>query len=430
MTKNSLLLALVLGLTMACGDDSSSSQNPDDDVNVVRSEKQRITAPDVPAEQLAELVAGNTQFSLDLLREIRKTDEGNVIYSPHSISLALAMTYAGARTHTEAEMASALNFMLPQSELHPAFNALDLKLSSRGKNAQGSDGQPFRLNIANALWLQDGADFEISFLDTLALNYGAGVSLIDFDADPEAARLVINRWVENKTEDKIKDLLPENSITTDTVAVLTNAIYFNAAWREQFEDSATADRAFHAPTGDIMVSTMAQLASLGYAQETGFEAIELPYDGDEVSMVILLPDPTSDLSTLEANLDGPTLHAVMADLEPELVDLTLPKFTFTTPTNLNQILRDLGMPSAFDNADFSGMSATMSLAISDVVHKAFIAINEKGTEAAAATAVIVGETSAPVADTVVHVDRPFLFVIRDRETNAVIFMGRVVDPSK
>ncbi|MEZ4459440.1 MAG: serpin family protein [bacterium] len=429
MNTKTLLIALALGFSVACGDSASNDPNVEPS-NVVRSEKQRITSPNVSDAQLEQLVDGNTEFAVRLLREIRKTNEGNVIYSPHSISIALAMTYAGARTNTETEMASALNFTLGQSELHPAFNALDLKLSDRGQNAQGSDDQPFRLNIANALWLQDGADFELSFLDTLALNYGAGVNLLDYDADPEAARLEINGWVEDKTEDKIKDLIPEGAITTDTVAVLTNAIYFNASWRDQFEPSMTRDESFAAPTGSISVPMMNQMTTYGYLQGAGFEAVELPYDGDEVSMVILLPDAASDLATLEASLDAATVKSTFEGLEDKLVELSMPKFKFESPIGLNQILKDMGMPSAFDGADFSGISKTMSLAITDVLHKAFIDVNEKGTEAAAATAVIIGETSVPVTDAVVKVDRPFLFAIRDRQTNAVIFMGRVVDPTK
>lgn len=425
MNAKKWMILAALGL-MAC-DEAAPTEQPTD---VVRSEKQRITSPNVSDAQLDELVAGNTEFALNLLREIRTTDSGNVIYSPHSISIALAMTYAGARTITETEMAAAMSFSLPQAELHPAFNALDLKLVGRGQDAAGSDDEPFRLKIANAMWLQEGADFEITFLDTLAENYGAGVNLMDYDLDPEAARLEINTWVEDQTEDKIKDLIPAGAITPDTVAVLTNAIYFNAAWEDQFEEGATVDAPFEAPTGSVDVPTMKQLSDYGYSAQAGFEAIELPYDGGEVSMVVLLPDATSDLATLEGNLDAATIQATFGALETKKIELSFPKFKFESPIGLNQMLKNLGMPSAFDAADFSGISKTMSLAITDVLHKAFIDVNEKGTEAAAATAVIIGETSVPVAELTIEVDRPFLVLIRDRETDAVIFIGRVVDPSK
>lgn len=419
------MVVLALGLA-ACGDEAPADQTT---TEVIRSEKQRVTSPDVSDAQLDELVAGNTEFALNLLREIRTTNAGNVIYSPHSISIALAMTYAGARTVTETEMASALHFTLPQNELHPAFNALDLKLVGRGQDAAGSDDEPFRLKIANAMWLQEGADFEMSFLDTLAENYGAGVNLMDYDTDPEAARLEINAWVEDQTEDKIKNLIPDGAITPDTVAVLTNAIYFNAAWEDQFEEGATVDAPFEAPAGIVNVPTMKQMADYGHSAQAGFEAIELPYDGGEVSMVVLLPDAASDLATLEGNLDAATIQATFAALQTKKIELSFPKFKFESPIGLNEMLRNLGMPSAFDAADFSGISKTMSLAITDVLHKAFIDVNEKGTEAAAATAVIIGETSVPVADLTIEVDRPFLVLIRDRETDAVIFIGRVVDPS-
>ena len=439
MNLKNIMLALALGFSFACGGDDSNStnnsannstNNSTNSAEVVRSDLQRNLSPNVSDAQLEELVAGNTEFGLRLLREIRTTNPGNVIYSPHSISIALAMTYAGARTNTETEMATALNFTLPQSELHPAFNALDLALISRGAGAQGSDDQPFRLKIANALWLQDGADFEADFLDTLALNYGAGVNLMDYNTDPEAARIEINTWVEDQTEDKIKDLIPEGAIDQGTVAVLTNAIYFNASWLDQFEENMTADGSFAAPTGAVTTPMMKQMTTYGYAAETGFEAIELPYDGQEVSMVILLPDAGSDLATLEADLDATKLQGALSDLENKMVELSMPKFKFESPIGLNEILKDLGMPSAFDDADFSGISTTMDLAITDVLHKAFVDVNEKGTEAAAATAVIIGETSVPMADVSVDVDRPFLFLIRDRQTDAIIFIGRVVDPTK
>lgn len=448
MNSKNVMLALALGFSVACGGDDAASNNGTNngtnnttnnttnnvtnDAVVVRSELQRNLSPGVSDAQLDELVTGNTEFGLRLLREVRKTNTGNVIYSPHSVSIALAMTYAGARTSTETEIASALNFSLPQVELHPAFNALDLALSSRGANAQGADGAPFRLRISNAMWLQDGADFEIDYLDTLALNYGAGVNMMDYSADPEAARVEINTWVEDQTEDKIKDLIPPGAITGDTMAVLTNAIYFNASWLDQFDPAATADGPFAAPTGSVTTPMMKQMNSYGYVAQTGFEAIELPYDGEEVSMVILLPDASSDIATLEASLDAAKLQAAFDGLETKMVDLSMPKFKFESPVGLKQILVDLGMPSAFDSvaSDFSGISQTINLFISDVLHKAFVDVNEKGTEAAAATAVIIVTDSVPSADVSVDVDRPFLFLIRDRQTDAIIFIGRVVDPTK
>jgi serpin B len=429
MTKL-LLLAFALGFT-ACSDAASETPTPEpepSDITELRSEKQRVTSPNVPAQDLQALIEGNTAFALDLLKQVSPETSGNIVYSPHSISLALAMTHAGARGTTEAAIASTMHFQLDQVDLHPAFNQLDLLLASRGQNAQASDGTPFKLNIANALWLQQDADFEADFIDVLGLNYGAGVNLLDYKTDPEAARKTINDWVEDKTEDKIQDLLPAGVIKNDTAAVLTNAIYFNAAWRDQFP-SQSQDAPFALADGtEISVPTMAQMAGYNHVERPDFHALELPYDQDEVSMVILMPTMGS-VQDLEMNLTAAELEATFAALEPKIVQLALPKFKFETPLPLAQHLKTLGMDVAFSSAaDFSGISSTLQLAITDVLHKAMIDVNEKGTEAAAATAVIIGPTSAPSSDLDLNIDRPFLFLIRDMETNAILFIGRVADP--
>ncbi len=424
-----IVLMVALGLLAACG--GSASNTGFEPSEVLRSSKQRITSPDVSAQQLDGLVSGNTEFALRLLREIRVQEPGNVIYSPHSISIALAMTYAGARGITETEMATALNFGLPQNELHPAFNALDLALMSR-EDTEGVNGLPFQLRIANALWLQKSVDFQDPFLDVLALNYGVGVNLLDYSEDPEGARKEINAWAAYETEDKIKELIPEGAITPYTLVVLTNAIYFNASWTAQFDPNSTTDDSFMTPGGAVSAPTMHQMTDYGYFAGAGFEAVELPYDGNEVSMVVLLPEAGTGLAEFEGTLDGATLRAVFTGFENKVVDLSMPKFKFRSPLGLNQMLIDLGMPSAFDPllADFTGFHPTLGLVITDVLHEAFIDVNEKGTEAAAATAVIIGDVSIPQADVIVDVDRPFLFLIRDRQTKAVIFIGRVVDPTK
>lgn len=425
--KIGMLIALALGLTISCGQ-SSEQIHPEPDINTVRSEKQRVTSPNIPDGDLENLVQGNTAFALDLLKQVSPTETGNVVYSPHSISIALAMTYAGARTDTETAMASTLHFQLGQASLHPAFNALDLALSSRGQNATASDGTPFKLNIANAIWLQEGLGFEVEFLDTLALNYGAGLNLLDFNAEAEASRKTINDWVEFKTEDKIKELLPEGSIKPNTVAVLTNAIYFNASWREVFPEQTSNDTFTLGDGTEISVPIMKQLAGYRHIERTDFHALEMPYDGGEVSMVVLLPKSGS-VQDLELALTPVELDAAIAGLEDKMVQLAFPKFKFETPLPLSDHLMAMGMEIAFSGAaDFSGMSTETGLAISDVLHKAMIDVNEKGTEAAAATAVIVGETSAPQADIDLSVDRPFLFLIRDIQTGAILFAGRVVDP--
>ncbi|HAL62665.1 MAG TPA: serpin family protein [Chloroflexi bacterium] len=393
---------------------------------IVRSEKQRVTSPDVAEADLAELVAGNSEFAFDLYQAIREGN-GNLFYSPYSISLALAMTYAGARGETEQQMADTLHFTLPQDQLHPAFNGLDLELASRGEGAESKNGEGFRLNIVNSIWGQTGYTFLSEFLDILAENYGAGLRLLDFVKEPEESRGVINDWVSDETENKIEDLLPPDSITSQTVLVLTNAIYFNAAWEYPFEEERTHDGPFNLlDGGQVTVPMMEQTEYFGYAEGEGYQAVELPYDGGELSMVILLPE-AGRFEEFTSGLDAERVASILKDINPENVHLTMPKFTYESGFRLKETLAAMGMPAAFTDADFSGMDSTRSLFIGDVVHKAFISVDEAGTEAAAATAVVV-DRGAPIPKEVT-VDRPFVFVIRDIETDAILFLGHVVNPS-
>jgi len=393
---------------------------------IVRSEKQRVTSPDAPEADLAELVSGNSAFAFDLYQAIREGD-GNLFYSPYSISLALAMTYAGARGETEQQMADTLQFTLPQDRLHPAFNTLDLELAGRGEGAEGQDGG-FRLNIVNSIWGQDGYSFLPQFLDTLAENYGAGLRLLDFVKAPDESRGVINDWVSDETEGKIQDLLPQGSITSATVLVLTNAIYFNAAWEYPFEEELTHDGPFHLLDGSqVTVPMMEQREYFGYAEGEGYQAVELPYDGGELSMVIFLPEDGRFEEFVSA-LDGERVASILKDINPQEVHLTMPKFTYESGFRLKETLAGMGMPAAFAAADFSGMDGTRHLFIDDVYHKAFVSVDEAGTEAAAATAVVVAR-AAPTPPKEVTVDRPFIFMIRDIETGAILFLGHVVNPA-
>jgi serpin B len=395
---------------------------------IARSQKQRVTSPDVAQPDLVELVGGNSAFALDLYQAIRE-EEGNLFYSPYSISLALAMTYAGARGETEQQMADTLHYTLPQDRLHSAFNALDLELASRGEGAEGKDEQGFRLNIVNAIWGQTGYEFLSKFLDTLAENYGAGLRLLDFVKASEESRGVINDWVAEETEGKIEDLLPPDSITSLTRLVLTNAIYFNAAWSHPFEEELTHDGTFNLlDGGQVTVPMMEQTKYFGYAEGEGYQAVELPYDGEELSMVILLP-ATGRFGEFASALDAERVASILKDIDPENVHLTMPKFTYESGFRLKETLAAMGMPAAFGAADFSGMDGTRELFIGDVIHKAFISLDEAGTEAAAATAVVVPTSAPPSRMIEVTVDRPFVFMIRDIETDALLFLGRVVNPS-
>jgi len=393
---------------------------------VLQSDKPRVVPQSIIPEDLDTLVDGNTAFAFDLYK-ILKDEKGNLFYSPYSISQALAMTYAGARGETEKQMAAALEFRLAQDRLHYNFNALDVILASRGQGAAGKDGKGFRLNIVNAIWGQQGFEFLDSYLDTLAENYGAGLRLLDFINETEPSRITINDWVSDQTEQRIKDLIPPGAIDAMTRLVLTNAIYFNAAWENQFDEKATTNGDFHVLDGStVTVPTMHQSQSFGYASGDGYLAVELPYDGEELSMVIVMPEAGS-FDSFEATLSDEKITGIISSIGPQYIMLSMPKWEYDYTLGLKDALTRLGMGQAFTaSADFSGMDGRKDLYIQDVLHKAFVSVDEAGTEAAAATAVIVGIVSLPAE---VTIDRPFIYFIRDIETGAILFVGRVIDPS-
>ena len=422
-----MLATAVLAMTSCSAGPGGSGLAPS---SVLASEKDRVV-PVVPESDLEELVDGNIAFGFDLYRFLagQRADD-NLFYSPYSISLALAMTYAGAHGETEAQMAKALRYTLSQERLHPAFNGLDQALAERGEGAEGRDGEGFRLNIANAIWGQQDYAFLEGFLDTLAIDYGAGLRVLDFVGAPEDCRVTINDWVSEETEGKIEDLLPRGTIDPLTRLILTNAIYFNAAWAYPFEEEATHEGPFTRFDGtQIMVPLMHQNESFGYAEGDNYQALELPYDGGEMSMIILLPE-RDEFEAFEGSLDGERVQRIIEEVSYRQVAVTMPSFEFESKFNLNQALAALGMPTAFsDRADFSGMTGDRDLYISEVLHNAFVSVDEEGTEAAAATAVVMklgAMTEQPIE---VLLDHPFIFLIRDVESGAVLFVGRVLDPT-
>jgi serpin B len=396
----------------------------------LQSRMERIAAPGVDESDLAELGKENAAFALELYQVLRK-DHQNLFYSPYSISVALALAYAGARGETAQQMADTMHYTLSEERLHAALNALDQALASRGEGATGKDGEDFQLHVANAIWGQKDYSFLDAYLDVLALNYGAGLRLVDFVQSPEEARVTINDWVSEQTEGRIEDLIPAGAIDALTRLVLTNAIYFNAAWAKPFDAKRTEDGAFRLLDGSqATVPMMKQVESLGYAMGKGYQAVELPYGGNELSMVILVPDE-GQFGAFEDALDADRLEAIVQDLRYVQVALSMPKFKIESSFSLVDALTAMGMPVAFsDDADFSGMTGNRDLAISDVVHKAFVSVDESGTEAAAATAVIMKLTSMPAEPLTVTIDRPFIFAIRDIQTGSLLFVGRVVDPSQ
>lgn len=391
--------------------------------HLIKSDSPREENPDVSQGGLIELVKGNGNFAFNLYEQI-SDEKGNLFYSPYSVSLALGMTYAGARGQTEDEMAGTLNFNLPQEELHPAFNALDRSLADSGENDN------FTLNVANSFWGQENYPFLDSYLEALAVNYGAGLRALNFRNNPDSARKTINEWVEDRTENKIKDLLPPKSITDQTRAVITNAIYFNAVWKNQFQESDTENGKFKLlDGGEVTVPMMSQNETFRYAAGGNYQAVELPYQGENMSMLILMPS-RDKFEDFEKSLDMNLINRITENLESQRVSLKMPKFEFESKMSLGDILSDMGMPSAFKPgiADFSGMTGDKSLFISKVLHKAFISVDEKGTEAAAATAVVM-ELSAVTPGIELSIDHPFIFIIRDDETGSVLFLGRVLDPT-
>jgi len=391
---------------------------------VLQSAQTRDESPDVSVEDQGELVDGNSAFAFDLYHNLADDADGNVFCSPYSISSALAMTYAGARGETAIQMSETLHFTLADEQLHPAFNWLDLTLEERGESGG------FELEVANAIWGQRDYPFLESFLDTLAINYGAGLRTLDFGADPEAARLSINDWVEEQTHDRIKDLIPSGAISVLTRLVLTNAIYFKADWARPFEANSTYDRIFTLlDETEIRVPTMNQIATFGYAASDAYQAVEMLYEGETTSMVVILP-AEGTFQEFEDALDNEGIAEIVDALEPTEVDLAIPRFTFESAFVLNDSLVALGMTDAFDGtaADFTGIEETGELFISRVIHKAFVAVDEEGTEAAAATAVIMDGNAAEPTGEEMYVDRPFIFLIREVETGAILFLGRVLDP--
>ena len=416
----SILVVTILLTLVGCGSGAETAH----------SDKHRETSPEVSATDLATQVEGNSAFAFDLYHELNEGND-NLFYSPYSISVALAMTYAGARGETEQQMAETLHFILSQDSLHPSFNALDIELAGRGQGAKGKDEEGFRLNIVNAIWHQEDYKFLSEFLDVLAENYGAGLRLLDFKKAPEESRVTINDWGSEQTEGRIEDLIPQGIIDALTRLVLTNAIYFNAAWQYPFNEDMTEDGLFYLPDGgEVTVSMMRQTKSLDYAEGDGYQAVELPYNGRELSMVILLPT-AGQFEAFEGSLNAERVNAIMEDLAQRRVALTMPEFTFDSSFELVRTLTNMGMQDAFllGIADFSGMDGTRELFISEVLHKAFVAVDEVGTEAAAATIVEIAVAKV-VGESVVEVtiDLPFIFLIRDIETGTILFVGRVMNP--
>ncbi|MCC6525949.1 MAG: serpin family protein [Polyangiaceae bacterium] len=423
------LVALAAGV--ACSKETEEPPpNTGTTIAEARSDLPRELAPTVAPADYAALHAGNVAFAFDLYGELASAD-ANFFCSPASVSVALAMTWAGAKGTTESEMAQALGFTLPQASLHAAFDKLLLELDTRNVATHTTDEGPknVRLSFTNAAWAQTGYPFTPSYLDTLAVNYGAGVKLLDFLTDAAGATVTINDWVAAQTENKITDLIPPGLLSPLTRLVLTNTLYFYGSWKRAFDADFTTDDAFHAPAGDVTVPTLHGELDTPYAEGDGWQLASLPYDGDALVMTIVVP-AAGRFDEIRTAIDPAGLAAADAAAVEHPTTVSVPKFRFTWGTeSLKPALQALGMVDAFDSAaaDFTGMEPTGELFVGDVLHKAFVGVDESGTEAAAATAVAVLGGGVPDRD--LTADRPFVFLIRDLATGTILFVGQVVDPT-
>lgn len=374
---------------------------------------------------LETVAAGNTEFALDSYSLI-SGEEGNIFFSPYSISSALAMTYAGARGKTAEEMAEVLNFRLGAARTHRAFSDLQALFSSDGPAEQTE------LHIANSLWPQEGFQLLPEYRSLITYYYGAAVEPVDYAGAAEEARVTINTWVEEKTAGNIQDLITPGSLDPAALLVLVNAVYFNGSWASRFDPDQTRDADFHlSGSGETTVSMMHQRGEFRYGATGELKLLELPYADGKLSMVIILPEERDGLAKVEEQLNAGTLEGWLSILNKQEVEVYLPRFSISWGTaDISSMLKTLGMQTAFGpGADFSGIDGRGGLFVSRVLHKAFIDVNEEGTEAAAATAVLMKRGMPPQVPEF-RADHPFLFMIQENSTGSLLFLGRTADPGR
>ncbi len=443
MTLLSLLVALSVTLTTCGSENAVPGPQAGPEANAV-SPAEPAPGAQPPAtehprravgdEELATVVQGNSQFALMLYARLA-AGEGNLFFSPNSISTALAMTYAGARGRTRTQMQEILRLPLEGEALHACFAALSQQLHNGARQGGG-----YQLSIANRLWGERSFVFREAFLRLTRTYYGAELAEVDFITNAEGVRKTINDWVAEETRQKIQDLLAPGTITPITRLVLTNAIYFKGDWATQFSKEATRQEPFWVSAADkVDVPMMHQLGTFGYREDGQLQALELPYAGDALSMLVLLPKERDGLLPLEQSLTMEKLEQWSGLRSKRKVSVYLPKFRIEAAFALKDTLMAMGMTEAFsEEADFSGMvedtaakESDESLILSAVMHKAYVDVNEEGTEAAAATAVVVDRltTSVPEPPVVFRADHPFLFFIRDVRTGSFLFFGRVMNPA-
>ena len=428
-----LAYAVLCGLSAVAACDGTHTTNPIEvpvGAQLVKSSAPRDQNPSLSADAAKALNAGNRQFACDLYRELADASE-NLFFSPYSLSVALAMTYAGAAGDTRSEMRNALHFDLEEPELHTAFDATTGELERRAQqlSKNSSAGTGFQLSIVNQAWGQKGYAFEDAYLDVLAQHYGSGLLLTDLSGQTEASRTLINRWVADQTNQRVKDLLPKSALSANTRLVLTNAVYFKASWFNKFNPADTGDATFYAPGAERSVRFMHSSGRLNYTKGESYSALELPYASDAVRMLIIAPD-AEQFAAVSGGFGPALLDEIQASLKPASVTLSLPRWSFSVDLEqrLKEALQSLGMRTAFTvDADFSRISANPELYVDGVYHQAFVAVDEQGTEASAATGVVVA-TKGILENVALTLDHPFLFVIYDQPTGQLLFVGQLVDP--
>jgi serpin B len=397
-------------------------------------------------EDALALANGNNDFCCDLYHEFINDREGNFVYSPYSIYLAFAMAYAGARGNTATEIADTLHFNLPADAIPAAFQKLNEIISQPDTSTcfdVPSDGnldfentvekENYTLNIANALWGQEGYPFLSPYINTVDKYYGGGLESLDFTGNPEKVAEIINEWIGEQTEDRINDIISPSSIGPLTKLIITNAIYFFAYWENQFDENDTEDKPFHLINEEVIdVPTMHQKLLMDYTEGYGYQAVILQYKSSELDMIIVLPD----IDTFEAfdrSLDSLKLKAIVNKMESREVDLALPKFEYTSKyEDMRDTFQKLGIVDAFKDgvANFSGITEIENLYIENVIHQTFILVNEEGTEAAAATVIPMAGSPPPPPPATFTADHPFIYFIQHQKTGAILFMGRVLNPAE
>ena len=373
---------------------------------------------------IEEVIDANNKFAFDLYSELDKSENGNIFYSPYSISAALAMTYEGAKGQTADEIKSVFHF--PENNvLRPNFAAIYNGINKKNKE--------YQLSTGNALWAQQDYSFLQNYLTTVETYYGGKAANLDFVGKTEESRQTINSFIEEQTSNKIKDLLPQGFVDSMTRLVLTNAIYFKGTWNWEFDKSNTREQDFKITQDNVIQVPMMYMkndkAKFNYLDNDNLQILELPYKGDNISMLILLPK--DNLESIGSSLTKEKLEEWKNQMNEEKLDaIYLPKFEFDTKYFMKETLEAMGMPAAFDSslADFSGMTGQKDLFIGFVIHQAFIKVDEQGTEAAAATAVGMNLTSMPQQN-IFRVDHPFIFIIQDKNTGNILFLGKVINPT-